>query len=248
MANTYEALLRAGEECRLTLPEKEPPTDVRMPGTGEEDARVTTLPIEDYGALRQNIVTVCGPHKTKVLLFSGVMPKDGASTVLVNFARCLAAGGERVALVDGNLRNPALHNPLGAENTEGVSELLRRERDPAQLVKATRYKNISLVSAGAYWPGFSCPIEPGLIRAFIGYLRPMADWVLFDSSPINTCNDAVALSSEVDGVVLVVRAEKTRWEAAEHAAQKLKNAGGNIVGVVLNGRRMPIPGWIYRRL
>ncbi len=248
MAKTYEALLKAGEEYRLK-PEEEPERRTPEIGkTGVDDGYALALPIGTFRTLRHNVLTARAFCRSPALLFSSAAPKEGNSTVLVTFARSLAAGGERVILVDGNLENPALHKLLDMENHEGLSDLLRWKGDGAQLLKATRFRNLSLVSAGSSGPALSCPFEPAVVRSLIEALRPISDWVLFDSPPLNTSNDGVVIASEVDGVVLVLRAEKTRWEVAQHAVRRLKSTGSNVVGVVLNRRKMPIPGWIYRRL
>jgi len=248
MAKTYKALLKAGKEYRLKIEEEPARRTPETGGAGVDDGHALKLPIETFRTLRHNILAACPVCKTPALLFSGAAPKEGNSTVLVNFARSLAAGGEQVILVDGNLENPTLHKLLDMGNHEGVSELLRWKGDGGQLVKATRFNNLSLVSAGSSGPALSCPFERAVVHSLIEALRPVSDWVLFDSSPINASNDGVVISSEVDGVVLILRAEKTRWEVAQNAVHRLRGAGGNVVGVVLNRRRMPIPGWIYRRL
>ena len=79
-------------------------------------------------------------------------------------------------------------------------------------------------------------------------MKAFADWIIFSCPPVNAYNDAAALAGMVDGVVLVIQAEKTRWEVAQSAKDRLEKAGANILGVVLNDRRHHIPEWIYKRL
>jgi Mrp family chromosome partitioning ATPase len=90
--------------------------------------------------------------------------------------------------------------------------------------------------------------ESASISALIEEMRKEADWVLLTAPPVNAYNDAVALAKKVDGVVLVLEAEQTRWEVAQSAKERLEDARANILGVVLNNRKFHIPGWIYRRL
>ena len=73
-------------------------------------------------------------------------------------------------------------------------------------------------------------------------------WVLCDCAPSTLYNDAAVLATKLDGIILTVRAESTRWEVAETAKRRLEQAGGNIIGMVLNRRRMHIPGWLYKIL
>ena len=79
-------------------------------------------------------------------------------------------------------------------------------------------------------------------------MKERADWVLFDSPPITHHMDSVVLAPKVDGVVMVVEAERTRWEVAENARKSIKGGNGNVLGVILNKRRYPIPEWLYTRL
>jgi Mrp family chromosome partitioning ATPase len=74
------------------------------------------------------------------------------------------------------------------------------------------------------------------------------DWVLFDAPPVNHFDEGLALSGMVDGVVMVIQAEKTRWEVAQSAKQRLEDSGGRILGVVLNKRKFYIPKWLYETI
>jgi Mrp family chromosome partitioning ATPase len=87
-----------------------------------------------------------------------------------------------------------------------------------------------------------------LIDVFLKKLKQRFDLILIDSPPATASTDGLAMSSKVDGIVLVVEAEKTRWPVAETVRDRIKRSGGNILGIVLNKRRYYIPGWIYRRL
>lgn len=102
------------------------------------------------------------------------------------------------------------------------------------------------VDCGLYNP--SILFESKSLDAHIEKMKKQADWVLFDSPPINSFNDSIALAHRVDGVVMVVEAEKTRWEVAQSAKQRVESGNGKILGIVLNKRRYYIPEFIYKRL
>ncbi len=86
------------------------------------------------------------------------------------------------------------------------------------------------------------------IVAFWESLREKYDLVLIDSSSAASSPDGIEIARRVDGVVLVVEAEKTRWQIVENLKEKIENSGGNILGVVFNKRRFYIPENIYQRL
>jgi Mrp family chromosome partitioning ATPase len=87
-----------------------------------------------------------------------------------------------------------------------------------------------------------------LIDIFWKKLRQRFDLILIDSPPATTSPDGLALSSKVDGIVLVVEAEKTRWPVAESTKNRILSSGGKILGIVLNKRRYHIPDFVYKRL
>jgi len=79
-------------------------------------------------------------------------------------------------------------------------------------------------------------------------MKLKADWILIDTPPISISSDAIAIAAKADGVIMVIKAEKTRWEVAQNTKQRIEGGNGNIIGVVLNGRRFYIPKWLYQRL
>jgi len=83
---------------------------------------------------------------------------------------------------------------------------------------------------------------------FFEKLRQRFDLILIDSPPATTSPDGLDISPKVDGIVLVVEADKTRWPVAESVKERIKRSGGKILGIVLNKRRYYIPNFIYKRL
>ena len=83
---------------------------------------------------------------------------------------------------------------------------------------------------------------------FIEQIKNLADWVLFDAPPVMTFNDARVLAPIVDGVIMVIEAEKTRWEVVNSARQRMEQGTGKILGAVLNKRKMHLPDWAYNML
>lgn len=250
MAKTYEAMIKAEKEAQ----EKETgaPSPVgrglstvthRLPRDGGG------LTPEEYSRLKLNILSANVDAKVKSLLFSSPTGGEGASTVLTDFAILLAGQGEKVLLVDANFRSPSLHERfhLGFEN--GLAELLLQKSTLQQVIKETGVPNLSIITSGM---ADRRPFNPSnLSNALEPYLEKMQeemDWVLFDAPPVNHFDEGLALSGMVDGVVMVVQAEKTRWEVAQSAKQRLEDSGGRILGVVLNKRKFYIPKWLYETI
>lgn len=83
---------------------------------------------------------------------------------------------------------------------------------------------------------------------FWANLKLNFDLVLIDSLPLSISPDASAIASKVDGVILVLEAEKTKWRTARHVRERMESVGGNILGIVFNKRRYYIPQFIYKYL
>jgi polysaccharide biosynthesis transport protein len=109
-------------------------------------------------------------------------------------------------------------------------------------------KNLWLLSCGSAPENPQVQLISERMRLRLCELRAQFDYVLIDVAPSNSCNDGIVLGSSVDGVVLVLKANSSRREAARKAVQELQSAGIAVLGVVLNQRNFPIPAWLYNRL
>lgn len=247
MAKTYEAMMKAEEEAEKKQADRGPSTESR--GLSSPDRGPSTvdrgLPSDEYYRLKLNILRSSQNGKIKSLLFLSPTEGEGATTVLVQFAMALAGQGEKVLLIDANFRSPSLHQQFHLDVESGLTELLLGKAKLSEVTKKTTVKNLWVIPSG------SAPSSPLTLNALDPHLQKMkeeADWVLFDGPPVNHFDEGLALSGKVDGVVMVLQAEKTRWEVAQAAKQRLEDSGGKVLGVVLNKRKFYIPKWLYRTL
>lgn len=173
---------------------------------------------------------------------------EGATEIAVAVALIGSSQeGFRVALVDGNLRHPALAERAGTRITPGLAEVIRgtaRLEDALVSVGS----ELSILPAGQ--PGDS-PLSLLRNEKLGGILEELAkkyDHVIIDAPAVNRYPDATILGSQCDGVVLVARAAHTPRETVAEAKRRLENARGKVFGVVLNRREYPIPNFLYSRL
>ena len=141
-----------------------------------------------------------------------------------------------------------LNQLFGMNGGPGVAQLLSGKSELLTVVNIMETEGLLMVTAGRPVANPFSLFESASIDALIESMRKQADWVLLTAPPVNAYNDAISLAKKVDGVILVVEAEQTRWEVARSAKERLEDARANILGVVLNNRKFHIPGWIYRRL
>ena len=236
--------LRPGEDSPWE--EKDPAV---VTGNAGFKSKKFAATVEEYRRMKHKILAFDPNNTLKTILFCSSDRGEGNSTVLLHFGQILASEGYRVILVDGNLRRPNLHRLLRVERDYGLGDFQVRGKnlDVAELMKDTSLDNLWLITSG-YHPNPGAIFEEEVFESQLEKLKAQGDWVLFDSPPLNSYNDAIALAGKVDGIVLVAQAEKTRWEVLQECKVRLEKSGGRILGVVLNKRRFHIPKWVYKRL
>lgn len=187
---------------------------------------------ESYRTLRTNLSFSSLDKPLRTLVITSAAPDEGKSTTIANLAVTIAQGGKRTILVDCDLRRPSLHTIFGKSAEPGLTNMLLDENSDPPLQK-TEVENLHLLASGAKPPNPADLLGSNKLDMVIARLMEEADIILFDAPPVIAVTDAAILGSKVDGVLLVVRAGKTRRDHAERAKQMLEKANVNIVGVTL---------------
>jgi len=249
MAKTFDALKKAEKENKMRFSETNAfgRTSLHRPYI-PSGFKLPTQVEEEYHRMKHSIMGSDTERRIKTILFSSPSEGEGNSTVLLNFAITLASEGEKVLLVDANLRNPALHDIFTLDKEVGLTELLTGENTLKDVIKKTALDNLAVITSGIPNSNPSAIFTTQSLGSSLEQMKTQADWVLFDSPPINAYNDASSLASKMDGVVMVVEAEKTRWEVVQSARQHIENGKLKILGVILNRRKFHIPDWAYKML
>lgn len=187
---------------------------------------------EAYRTLRTNLSFYSLDEPLHTLVVTSPAPDEGKSTTVANLAVTMAQGGRRTALVDCDLRRPSLHEHFGLRNDQGLTTAVLDET--AQLhLQDTGVENLSLLASGPKPPNPADLLGSRHLDRVLQLLREQADMVLLDAPPVLGVTDAAVLGAKADGVLLVVRAGKTRRDHAERARDLLEKARVRIVGVTL---------------
>lgn len=221
------------------------------PGEIEDvDVLATTpKPTAPYDILKTNFMMHAREKGARVVSICSPTAGEGCSTVAVNLAAALTKNkGSKLILIDANLRRPSLHKIFGLASSPGLSDVIHEGVDIRDAIRKSIVPNLFVLTSGISPPNpaviFDSPQWPGLIAA----LKEEFEWLIFDCAPANLYPDATVLTPQVDGIILVVRAEDKRAEVALLAKERFEEAGGKIVGAILNRRRYIIPEAVYRRL
>ncbi len=159
---------------------------------------------------------------------------EGKSTTLFNLAYVCAQLGDKVLIVDSDLRRPVQHTILNMSNRFGLTNVLMRDMPIEETIKTTSVPNLHFLPSGKLPRASLGLLDSQRMREVVKNLKARYDYVFFDSPPIMGVTDASILASEVDGVLLVVQYRKYPRIISSHAKRMIENVGGSILGVVLN--------------
>lgn len=187
---------------------------------------------EAYRTLRTNLSFYSLDEPLQTLVVTSPAPDEGKSTTVANLAVTIAQGGRHTILVDCDLRRPSLHEHFGLRNDQGLTTAVLDETTQLHL-QDTTVENLSLLSSGPKPPNPADLLGSRHFDRVLDQLKEQADMVLLDAPPVLGVTDAAVLGAKTDGVLLVVRAGKTRRDHAERARDLLERARVRIVGVTL---------------
>jgi non-specific protein-tyrosine kinase len=190
---------------------------------------------EAYRALRANLALSALDRPLHTLVVTSAAPGEDKSTALANLTVTMAQGGQRVILVDADLRHPSLHELFGVPNERGLATLLEGQDalSAPPLTSVADVENLQLLTSGPL------PLDPAAqlgskrMEEVIAALQKRTDVVLLDAPPVLAATDAMVLGMRADGILLVVKVGHTSREHLEQAKAKLEKAHVHIIGVTL---------------
>ena len=190
---------------------------------------------ESYRMIRTNILYSQSDEAIKTILVSSPGPGEGKTTTVTNLAITFANLGKRTLLLDTDLRRPVVHRVFETHRDPGMSHFLSGNiTDFNTLLRETEVPNLWVVPAGISPPNPSELLGSKRMKSLIAELKTEWDMILFDSPPITAVTDATMISTEVDSMVLVVKAGNTIKESLTRALQSLQGVNCNLSGAVLN--------------
>ena len=182
------------------------------------------------------------------LTFAGCKEGDGASTMAFNFASAFSVRSpKRVVLIDGNFRKPGLHHLFHA-GRRGLSDLIQGCAEMNEAITEVIPEKYYFVQAGQSLENPIALYESKAFATVMAELRTAHDLIIFDSPPLMDAPEAAILASKLDGLIMVLQAEKTRWEVARAVQEELTGIGVPVLGAILNKRPETVPDSVRKRL
>ncbi len=190
---------------------------------------------EAYRDLRTSLRFSGGDEGIGTLLVTSAGPREGKSTTAGNLAVAIAQAGDRVLIVDTDLRRPVIHNIFDITREPGFSEVIAGIEQLDSVIRETGVANLQAMTSGYIPHNPSELIGGARFGRLLEELRSRYDMVIFDSPPAAVVTDAMLLAPEMDATVVVVGAKIVNRKVLKSAWGKLDRSNARLVGALLNG-------------
>ena len=187
---------------------------------------------EAYRTLRTNIQFSSLDNDIKSILVTSAYPGDGKTTTLSNLAIAFAQAGNKVIVIDGDMRKPRIHRAFEVSNINGVSDVLVGKIALGDAIKEYN-QNLHIMTCGTVPPNPAEMVASKAMMKLVEELSLRYDYVLIDSPPILPVTDAQVISTFVDGTILVAASSESDKQGIKKAYESLMKVNGNLIGTVM---------------
>ena len=190
---------------------------------------------------------------SRAIQFTASHFSEGVTSATLAFATFLAKvhSPHSIIVVEANMRRPSFREILKVETDKSLSGILQNSEPLEEAIQRTNDHGFSIlpaVSGSGSERGLEREARLENLEGVLAALKRMYRYILLDSPPVIPFIDSTIITGMCDGVVFVVESNLTRSQVVQHATEKLKSGGGEILGMILNKREFHIPRWIYRFL
>jgi polysaccharide biosynthesis transport protein len=179
------------------------------------------------------------------ILITSTIPGEGKSFVTTNLALTFAAHGERVVVVDCDLRKPNIHKSFRLENLKGIIDVIAGAATIDDVTVKQVHPNLDVIPSGGRAKNPTQILNSKKFEIMVSDLRKRYDRVFFDTPPLAAVSDALIVLPLVDGSIFAIFFNKVRRKAAQFAAKKLLEANVPVYGAILNGLNLTVSGYYY---
>jgi protein-tyrosine kinase len=202
---------------------------------GDEDIN-THSAFESYRSLRTKLTHFQSTQGVRSVMVSSAIPGEGKTVSALNLALSLAQlEAQRVLLVDGDIRTSGLSGILGVADQAGLADVLNGQAKFMDVLRCTNIPRLYVIGAGQLNGAAADLFAGSKWSDFVGNGNELFDMVIVDSPPILGLADFELISAGCDGILIVVRARKTKREVLTEISQHLE--GKAVLGVILNGQK-----------
>jgi len=215
----------------------------RIDGDGQQHSTLA----EAFRSLRTSVLLSTAEHPPRSLLITSAQPSEGKTTVAINLAISLAQLGQRVLLIDSDMRRPSIHRVFEIKESGGLASYLTGQQDWQAIVEPTGLAGLEALVCGPVPPNPAELLSSERMRTLIREAKADYNFVVLDSPPLLNVADSRILATLVEGVVFVVQGGATPRELVQRAQSHARDVGANVIGVVLNNLDVRADDYYYYR-
>lgn len=241
----FDDRVRSPREVRRNLgltvlgvvPRFDPVNGKAPPEYGRVHLEPRSAPAEAYRVIRTNLGFSLAAKPRHTLLVTSPGPGEGKTTTAANLAASLARQGERVVLLDADLRKANIHRLMGVDREPGLTEILTGKATAEAVLVPGGIENLDILPSGPLPPNSAELLSTERMTALLETLRRSHDRIIIDSPPVLAVADPAVLAQRTDAAIMVIRSGQTGRQALLEAMERLRDVGGDVLGVVVNALR-----------
>lgn len=207
--------------------------------------RVPSAFSESFRSIRTNVLFSSAEEGGRVIVVTSTGPGEGKTVASTNLAVALAQAGQRVLLIDADMRKPRVHEVFAHDAEPGLSNLLVGGATPSEVIFESGTPGLWVMAAGSRPPNPAELLGSKRFKDFAAFLLQHFDWVLVDTPPVMAVTDASIVANLAQGVLFVVGSEMTSRRAAQRAVEQLEHAQAKFIGALLNRVDLQHNGYYY---
>lgn len=189
---------------------------------------------EAFKTVRTNVLFSSAEDGLRSLVVTSAGPGEGKSIVAANLAIALSQAGQRVLLIDADMRRPRVHEIFGQDQEPGLSNVLTGNAKANEAIRKSNVHGLWLLTSGHIPPNPAELLGSRRYLDFIASLEDHFDWAIIDTPPVLVVADSSIAANDASGVIFVVASDKTNRHAAHEAIEQLSAANAHVVGSILN--------------
>ncbi|MFA5156308.1 MAG: CpsD/CapB family tyrosine-protein kinase [Candidatus Omnitrophota bacterium] len=262
MGKITDALKKAAEERLQRIEKIEKKAEVKYEFVAKKttdssiDPRIVAFydphsPVsEQYRTLRTHLQAISSKHPLKTITITSSNHAEGKTITAINLAISMARdlNKKQILLVDADMRRASLSKYLGVKAETGLADLIANGTNIDEAMLHIGIDNLIILPAGKIPHNPSELLGSQKMKNLLSLLKEKYDYVIFDTPPIIPVTDAGLLGAQTDGVIMVVKAEKTQKGIIKHSEQLILQSQAKLIGYILTNIQYHIPGYIYRYL